>query len=172
MTQEIQAHIKSILNEVGFVIARPLDYEIALNDLTNYFGVCVRPKTKLPINEHHHIMLKPYISDNPMEKLQGFDFSPLDPHTDFAYLDPPPNFVFIKMIQPDFLGEDFGKNGIVDAFSLVKDNLGSEWVDYLSSHTFFGNQDGTKQFPILTLDEYGLLKVVRFSLSRIMSHFA
>ncbi|GAA9806768.1 hypothetical protein VN4201_12270 [Helicobacter pylori] len=76
------------------------------------------------------------------------------------------------MIQPDFLGEDFGKNGIVDAFSLVKDNLGSEWVDYLSSHTFFSNQDGTKQFPILTLDEYGLLKVVRFSLSRIMSHFA
>ncbi len=114
LTQEIQAYIKSILNEVGFVIARPLDYEIALNDLTNYFGVCVRPRPKLPINEHHHIMLKPYISDNSMEKLQGFDFSPLDPHTDFAYLDPPPNFVFIKMIQPDFLGEDFGKNGIVD----------------------------------------------------------
>ncbi len=45
-------------------------------------------------------------------------------------------------------------------------------VDYLSSHTFFSNQDGTKQFPILTLDGYGLLKVVRFSLSRIMSHFA
>ncbi len=67
------------------------------------------------------------------------------------------------------MGEE--KNGIVDAFSLVKDNLGSEWVDYLSSHTFFSNQDGTKQFPILTLDEYGLLKVVRFSLSRIMSHF-
>ncbi|GAA8990924.1 hypothetical protein HpHA101_12660 [Helicobacter pylori] len=172
MAQEIQAHIKSILNEVGFVIVRPLGYEIALNDLTNYFGVCVRPRPKLPINEHNHIMLKPYISDNPMEKLQGFDFSPLDPHTDFAYLDPPPNFVFIKMIQPDFLGEDFGKNGIVDAFSLVKDNLGSEWVDYLSSHTFFSNQDGTKRFPILTLDEYGLLKVVRFSLSRIMSHFA
>ncbi|WP_120836388.1 TauD/TfdA family dioxygenase [Helicobacter pylori] len=172
LTKDIEQPIKSILNEVGFVIACPLDYEIALNDLTNYFGVCVRPRPKLPINEHHHIMLKPYISDNPMEKLQGFDFSPLDPHTDFAYLDPPPNFVFIKMIQPDFLGEDFGKNGIVDAFSLVKDNLGSEWVDYLSSHTFFSNQDGTKQFPILTLDEYGLLKVVRFSLSRIMSHFA
>ncbi|GAA9149881.1 hypothetical protein BTM352_06760 [Helicobacter pylori] len=150
LTKDIEQSIKSILNEVGFVIVRPLDYEIALNDLTNYFGVCVRPRPKLPINEHHHIMLKPYISDNPMEKLQGFDFSPLDPHTDFAYLDPPPNFVFIKMIQPDFLGEDFGKNGIVDAFSLVKDNLGSD----------------------LTLDEYGLLKVVRFSLSRIMSHFA
>ncbi|GAB0002296.1 hypothetical protein VN1220_11940 [Helicobacter pylori] len=48
LTQEIQAHIKSILNEVGFVIARPLDYEIALNDLTNYFEVCVRPRPKLP----------------------------------------------------------------------------------------------------------------------------
>lgn len=47
-----------------------------------------------------------------MEKLQGFDFSPLDSHTDFAYLDSPPNFVFIKMIQPDFLGEDFGKMGL------------------------------------------------------------
>ncbi|GAA8443511.1 hypothetical protein Hpkin87_10040 [Helicobacter pylori] len=109
LTQDIKAHIKSILNEVGFVIARPLGYEIVLNDLTSYFGACVRPRTKLPINEHHHIMLKPYISDNPMEKLQGFDFSPLDFHTDFAYLDLPPNFVFIKMIQPDFLGEDFGK---------------------------------------------------------------
>ncbi len=172
LMKDIGQSIKSILNEMGFVIARPLGYEIALNDLTNYFGVCVRSRPKLPINEHHHIMLKTYISDNPMEKLQGFDFSPLDPHTDFAYLDHSPNFVFIKMIQPDFLGEDFGKNGIVDAFSLVKDNLGSEWVDYLSSHTFFSNQDGTKQFPILILDEYGLLKVVRFSLSRIMSHFA
>ncbi len=172
LTQDIKAHIKSILNEVGFVIACPLDYEIALNDLTSYFGTCVRPRTKLPINEHNHIMLKPYISDNPMEKLQGFDFSPLDFHTDFAYLDPPPNFVFIKMIQPDFLGEDFGKNGIVDVFSLVKDNLGSEWIDYLRSHTFFSNQDGTNQFPILSLDEYGLLKVVRFSLSRIMPYYA
>lgn len=81
------------------MIARPLDYEIALNDLTNYFGVCVRSRPKLPINEHNHIMLKPYISDNPMEKLQGFDFSPLDPHTDFAYLDPPPNFVFINWLK-------------------------------------------------------------------------
>ncbi len=98
LTKDIEQPIKSILNEMGFVIVRPLDYEIALNDLTNYFGVCVRPRPKLPINEHHHIMLKPYISDNSMEKLQGFDFSPLDPHTDFAYLDPPPNFVFIKMI--------------------------------------------------------------------------
>ncbi|GAA8837378.1 hypothetical protein HpRN161_14410 [Helicobacter pylori] len=69
LTKDIEQSIKSILNEVGFVIARPLDYEIALNDLTNYFGVCVRPRKKLPINEHHHIMLKPYISDNPMEKL-------------------------------------------------------------------------------------------------------
>ncbi|GAA9059788.1 hypothetical protein Taitung242_12600 [Helicobacter pylori] len=112
LTQEIQAHIKSILNEVGFVIARPLGYEISLNDLTNCFGVCVRPRTKLPINEHNHIILKPYISDNPMEKLQGFDFSPLDPHTDFAYLDPPPNFVFIKMIQPDFWAKTLGKMGL------------------------------------------------------------
>lgn len=79
LTKDIEQSIKSILNEVGFVIARPLGYEIALNDLTSYFGACVRPRTKLPINEHNHIMLKPYISDNPMEKLQGFDFSPLDP---------------------------------------------------------------------------------------------
>ncbi len=48
LTQEIQAHIKSILNEVGFVIARPLDYEIALNDLTSYFGACVRPRKNSP----------------------------------------------------------------------------------------------------------------------------
>lgn len=60
LTKDIEQSIKSILNEVGFVIARPLDYEIALNDLANCFGVCVRPRPKLPINEHHHIMLKPY----------------------------------------------------------------------------------------------------------------
>ncbi|GAA8321837.1 hypothetical protein HpDR25_13190 [Helicobacter pylori] len=69
LTKDIEQSIKSILNEVGFVIARPLGYEIVLNDLTSYFGTCVRPRTKLPINEHYHIMLKPYISDNPMEKL-------------------------------------------------------------------------------------------------------
>lgn len=40
LTKDIEQSIKSILNEVGFVIARPLGYEIALNDLTNYFGVC------------------------------------------------------------------------------------------------------------------------------------
>ncbi len=62
LTKDIEQSIKSILNEVGFVIARPLDYEIALNDLTNYFGVCVRPRPKLPINEHHHIMLKPILA--------------------------------------------------------------------------------------------------------------
>lgn len=48
LTQEIQAHIKSILNEVGFVIARPLDYEIALNDLTNYFGYALGPGQSSP----------------------------------------------------------------------------------------------------------------------------
>ncbi|EJB61543.1 hypothetical protein HPHPH42_1298 [Helicobacter pylori Hp H-42] len=72
LTKDIEQSIKSILNEVGFVIACPLDYEIALNDLTSYFGACIKPRPKLPINEHHHIMLKPYISDNPMEKLQSF----------------------------------------------------------------------------------------------------
>ncbi len=48
LTKDIEQSIKSILNEVDFVIARPLGYEIALNDLTSYFGACVRPRKNSP----------------------------------------------------------------------------------------------------------------------------
>ncbi len=48
LTKDIEQSIKSILNEMGFVIARPLDYEIALNDLTNYLGYALDPGQSSP----------------------------------------------------------------------------------------------------------------------------
>jgi hypothetical protein len=164
--------IKSIINEVGFVILKNKDFDINLSELIANFGVPIPLDVFKLENQSNTLSLKPYISSNP--KLSGFNFSDIPPHTDTGFLDIPAEYVFIKSISPDIMGNEFGLNGIVDVYRMVERMSGSKLLKQLNQVKFPFLKKSKNQIkfkPIIELNSDGTLKLVRFHIDRILSAY-
>jgi len=168
-SKKIIDQLKILVDENGYVVLKS-DNRINFKEFIKEWGNPIElSQYGFPVYGKI-LKLKPYISET--TKLNGFTFGEIPPHTDIAFLEVPVEYVFIKMNNPDPLGKDYGKNGIVDVFKIVERLRGSSLLDELCNVTFpfFNKKTNTIiKKPLIILDKDERLKVVRFHIDRILS---